>query len=340
MHKKMRGDDMHKNCRRQKRRRVLAAALGLACGVPAAHAQVNWTSKPLRLVVGGPGGGTADAVARVLAEGLHQKLGRPVIVESKPGAAGALAISDLINNGKDGSTFLVIQGGAVSETPLATKVHYQPFKDLKPLAQLSRTALVLVANNALPVNNLHQLAAYGKAQKDGVSFASYASGMRAHASGMLLGQLLGISMRHVGYKGSPPGLTDLMGGHVPLMMDGLLTSLPLIKAGKIKALAVNYPTRASALPNVPTFKELGYPQLADTNGWMGVWANPAAPAEAQQAIRDASLKFFAQPDTQKKLREMGMEPGSSDTPEQLTAGLKEAYRKQAELLKSINYQPE
>ncbi len=150
------------------------------------------------------------------------------------------------------------------------------------------------------VNNLQQLAEYGKAQKDHAS-ASYATGMRAHTSGIVLGQLIGISMRHVGYKGSPPGLTDLMGGHVPLVMDGLLTSLPLIKAGKIKALAVNYPTRISELPDVPTFKELGYPKLADV-AWMGVWSRPDAPMEAQQVIRDVALKFFAQPEVQKSSR--------------------------------------
>ncbi|MCT9810452.1 tripartite tricarboxylate transporter substrate binding protein [Acidovorax sp. Be4] len=330
---------MNNSQKMNRRRLVLAAACSLACGVHAQQAQVTWTNKPLRLVVGGPAGGTADMLARLLAEGLYQKLGKVVIVESKPGAAGALAINDLISSGKDGSTFLVGQGGFVSETPLAYKVHYQPFKDIKPLAQLSRTALVLVANKDFPVNNLQQLADYGKAQKDGVMFASYATGMRAHTSGVLLGQLMGITMKHVGYKGSPPALTDLMGGHVPLAMDGVLTSLPLIKAGKIKPLAVNYPTRISELPDVPTFKELGYPRLSEA-GWMGVWSRPDAPLEAQQVIRDVSLKFFAQPEIQKKVREIGMEPAGSATSEELVAGLREESKRQAELLKSIDYQPQ
>lgn len=325
----------------QTRRWMLAAACSLACAVPAAHAQgkdqVTWTNKPLRLVVGGPAGGTADILARLLAEGLYKKLGKVVIVEAKPGAAGALAINDMVQHGKDGSTFVIGQGGFVSETPLAYKVGYHPFKDLKPLAQLSRTALVLVANKDFPVNNLPQLVDYGKAHPEGVMFASYAAGMRAHTSGMLLGQLMGITMKHVGYKGSPPALTDLMGGHVPLAMDGVLTSLPLIKAGKIKPLAVMYPTRITELPDVPTFKELGYPQLAEP-GWMGVWANPEAPAEAQKVIRETSLQYFAQPDIQKKVREIGMEPAGAATPEELVAGLREESKRQAGLLKSIHYE--
>ncbi len=316
----------------------IAIGLALAAFIPAAaQAQASWTNKPIRLVVGGPAGGNADALARLLADGLHHKLGKPVIVESKPGAAGMLAVNDLSSNGKDGSTFLVIQGGIVSETPLAYKVNYKPFTDLKPLAQLSRNGLVLVANKDLPVNNLQQLASYGKAQKEGLLFTSYAPGMRGHTSGVVLAQQMGIEMKHVGYKGSPPALTDLMGGHVPLMMDGLTTSLPLIKAGKIKALAVNYPTRISELPDVPTFKELGYQRLAETS-WFGVWSRPDAPTEAQKVIREISLEYFAKPEVQKKVLEMGMDPAGAATSDELMAGLQAAYKNQAEVLKSIDYQ--
>ena len=196
---------------------TLATGVGLGCmGLAGlAHAEASWPSKPIRLVVGGPAGGNADALARLLAEGLHQQLGKPVLVESKAGAAGALAVNDMMSNGKDGYTFLVIQGGIVSETPLAYKVNFQPFKDLKPLAQLSRTGLVLVANKDAPANSIKQLAEYGKTQKDGVNFASYAAGMRAHTSGILLGQLIGVPMKHLGYKGSPPARTDVRGGQVP-----------------------------------------------------------------------------------------------------------------------------
>lgn len=318
---------------------LTSLAIGLGCAALPAMAQAPWPNKPIRLVVGGPAGGNADALARLLAEGLQQQLGKPVIVESKPGAAGVLAVNDLMANGKDGSTFLVIQGGIVSETPLAYKVNFQPFKDLKPLAQLSRNGLVLVANKELPVTNLQQLASYGKGQKNGMDFASYAAGMRGHTSGMLLGQLMGVNLKHVGYKGSPPALTDLMGGHIPLMVDGLTTSLPLIKAGKIKALAVNYPTRISELPDVPTFKELGYPQLAETS-WFGVWSRPDAPAEAQQKVREIALAFFQQPAVQKKVREMGMEQATTADSAALEADLQIAYQRQAAQLKAIHYQPQ
>ncbi|MGO4306933.1 Bug family tripartite tricarboxylate transporter substrate binding protein [Cupriavidus sp. RAF12] len=318
---------------------ALAIGVGVAGWMATAQAQEDWPTKPIRLVVGGPAGGSADALARLLAEGLRKTWGKPVIVENKAGAAGALAISDLQSTGKDGHTLLVIQGGIVSEAPLANKVHYKPFGDLKPLAQISRTGLVLVANKDVPVSNLKQLVDYGKSQKNGLVFASYAPGLKGHTSGMLLGQLTHMQMRHVGYKGSPPALNDLMGGHVPLMFDGVTTSLPLIRAGKIKAIAVAYPTRISGLADVPTFQELGYPQLSQA-GWFAVWSRPDVAPAVQQKVREATLAYFKQSAVQNRIKEMGMEQGDAATSDELMADLKQAYQQQAALLRSINYQPE
>ncbi len=318
---------------------ALAAGLCALTGMQTVHAQAAWPSKPVRLLVAGPAGGTADALARLLADGMQKSLGQPVIVESKPGASGAIAIQELKSKGKDGYTFLVIQEGTVTESPQATKVSYDPFKDLKPLAQLTRTGLVLVANKQVPITNLQELITYGKAQKDGLDFASYSAGLKGHTSGMQLGQLAHIQMKHVGYKGSPPALTDLMGGHVPLMFDGLTTSLPLIKAGKITPIAVVYPTRLSELPNVPTFTELGYPQMAKA-GWFAVWSNPDAPQAIQQKLRDVAVEHFKKAPVLAQIRTMGMEPPLPLTSAEMTADLKDGSAKQAALLKSINYQPE
>ena len=319
------------------------AAIAIACTVAtlatSAFAQPAWPSKPIRLIVAGPAGGSADALARVLANGLQEGLGQPVIVESKAGASGALAINELTAKGKDGYTFLVIQDGALSEAPLTYKVNYDPFKDLTPLAQLTRTGLVMVANKDLPVSNVKDWVTYAKKQSGGVEFASYATGFKGHTSGMLLGQLTGVTMRHVGYKGSPPALADVMGGHVPFMFDGLTTSGPLVNSGKIKALAVLYPTRLSALPDVPTFAEQGYPQLAKP-GWFAVWSHPQAPAAIQQKMREIALTHFQKESVQQQVRQFGMEPGSTMTTAEMAADLKEASQKQAALLKSINYKPE
>ena len=317
---------------------VMAMTASLALSAQAQQA-ADWPSKPIRLIVTGPAGGTADILARLLAEGLQQDLKQPVIVESKAGASGALGIHELKASGKNGYTFLVIQDGALSEAPLAQKVSYDPFKDLTPLAQLTRTGLVMVANKDLPFQNLPEFISYAQKQSDGVPFASYATGFKAHTSGMQLGQLAKINMRHVGYKGSPPALVDLMGGHIPVMFDGATTSLPLIRSGKIKALATIYPTRLQALPDVPTFKELGYPQLSKP-GWFALWSHPQTPAAIQQKMREVALAHFSKEAVLKQTASIGMEPGLHVTTAEMIADLKDASQKQAALLKSIGYKPE
>ncbi|WP_182283241.1 Bug family tripartite tricarboxylate transporter substrate binding protein [Comamonas testosteroni] len=316
---------------------VMAVAASLA--LPAqAEQNVDWPTKPIRLIVTGPAGGTADTLARLLAEGMQQELKQPVIVESKAGASGAIGIQDLKSHGKSGYTFLVIQDGALSEAPLAQKVSFDPFKDLTPLAQLTRTGLVMVANKDLPFQTLPEFVSYARQQRDGVDFASYATGLKGHTSGMLLGQLAKINMRHVGYKGSPPALVDLMGGHIPVMFDGVTTSLSLIRSGKIKALAAVYPTRLQALPDVPTFTELGYSQLSKP-GWFALWSHPQTPAVIQQKLQDVALAHFRKESVLRQLATVGMEPGQPLTTAEMTADLKEASRKQAALLKSIGYKP-
>ena len=319
---------------------VLALALGagLAVATQGAFAQ-EWPTKPVRIVVGGPAGGTADSLARIVAEGLTQSLGKPVIVDAKPGAAGAIAVNDLVSSAHDGHTLLLIQGGIVTETPQAYKVNFNPFKDLKPLAQVSRQGLILVGNNNVPAQNLKELIGYIKAQKGGVAYASYAAGMRAHTAGVQFSRLAGVEMNHIGYKGSPPALQDVMGGHVPLMFDAPATSLQLIKAGKIKAYAVNYPSRITALPDVPTFTELGFPALNEV-GWMGLWSTPDLSPAIQAKVRDLTLQYLKQPKQRQRIEAMGMEAGQPLTSEELTKDLHAAYDRQGELLRSIQYKPE
>ena len=317
---------------------ALAAALLAMVGVASAQAQ-DWPSKPVRIVVGGPAGGTADALARLVAEGLGQATGKPVIVEAKPGAAGAIAVNELQKAPHDGHTLLLIQGGIVTETPQAYKVTYKPFADLKPLVQVSRQGLILVGNVDLPPKNLKELVPFIKSQKGGLDYASYASGMRGHTSGVQFARLAKVELKHVGYKGSPPALQDVMGGHVPLMFDGPATALPLIKAGKIKAYAVNFPTRISALPEVPTFSELGYPALNEV-GWMGLWSTMDLPPAVQSKVRELTLHYLQQPKVRQRIEAMGMEAGLPLSTDELAKDLRAGYDRQGELLRSIQYAPE
>jgi tripartite-type tricarboxylate transporter receptor subunit TctC len=317
---------------------ALGAGLPLALGASGAHAQ-EWPTKPVRIVVGGPPGGTADALARIVAEGLTKSLGKPVIVEAKPGAAGAIAVNDLVSSPHDGHTLLLIQGGIVTETPQAYKVKFSPFKDLKPLVQVSRQGLLLIGNNGVPASNLKELIAYLKGRNGPASYGSFAAGMRAHTMGVQFSRLTGVELNHIAYRGSPPALQDLIGGHLQLMFDAPATSLPLLKAGKIKAYAVSFPTRITALPDVPTFAELGFPALTDV-GWMGLWSTPDVPSAIQAKVRDLTLQHLGQPSARQRIEALGMEAGLPLTEEELTKDLHTGYERHRQLLSSIQFKPE
>jgi tripartite-type tricarboxylate transporter receptor subunit TctC len=322
------------------RRALLAAfaATATLATAPTVFAQA-YPTKPVRLVVVAPAGGTSDIVARALADGLTPLLGQTVIVDNKPGGLGAVGVQDMLSAPHDGYTFLVGPNGLVSEIPHIAKPRFDPFKDIKPLAQLSQTGLVLVGNTSLPASNLKELIGYVKTNPGKISYASYSTGTLSHTMGVEFNKLAGLDMTHVGYKGSPPALQDVMGGHVALMFDGPPTSVPMIKAGKLKAFAVSSTKRLSALPDVPTFTELGFPQI-DDYAWVGLWTTPNVPADVQAKVREATLKVLAQPKVIERFKEQGQEVGQPLTPEQMSQSLRAASDKHGAHLQAIGFRPE
>ena len=319
---------------------VVACAAALVAGQSHAQATVpKWPDKTVRIVAAGPAGGSADIVARLLADRLSKQIGQTVIVDPKPGAGGVLAVNDLSLAPRDGYTLLVGVNSLVSEIPHILKLPVVMANEIKPLAEVARGGLVMVGNNALPAKTVPELIAHVKANPGKVNFASYTAGTLSHVMGLQLNTAAGIDMTHVGYKGSTPALQDLMGGHVQLMFDGMATSIPLIKGGKIKAFAVSTPRRSPLLPDVPTFTELGYPQL-EAVAWMGLWVKPDLPAALQAQIRETALKALAQPGARERLQEVGFEPGQPRTPEELSASLKSDYERVGAVLKSIGFKPE
>ncbi|MDF2467171.1 MAG: hypothetical protein K0Q43_5406 [Ramlibacter sp.] len=319
------------------RRALLAGAALSMIGLPA-RAQA-WPGKPIRLIVAGPAGGSADIVARLVAEPLARELGQPVVVDNKPGAAGGIAVGELLQAQRDGHTMMVGVNSLVSEIPHIVKLRWDMAREIRPVAELARGGLVLVGHPSVPAKNLAELIAYVKANPGKVNYASYSAGTLSHVLGLLLNRAAGIELTHVGYKGSTPALADVMGGHVPLMFDGLATSLPLIKGGKIKAFAVSSPKRAAQLPDVPTFRELGYPQL-DAIAWMGLWCTPDVPAAVQARVRDVALKALADPAMRARMLDTGFEAGLPRGHDEMAAALKADYERVGAVLKSIGFKPE
>ena len=318
------------------RRAVLAAAVLSAFGL-AAHAQA-WPAKPIRLVVAGPAGGSADLLARLIAEPMAKELGQAIVIDNKVGAGGAIAVQDIMQSPHDGHTLLVGVSSLVSEVPHIVKLKFEMAKELRPLVELGRGGLVLVGNPTLPAANLKDLVAYAKT-KPGLSYASYSPGSLSHVMGQQLNKAAGIELTHVGYKGSTTALTDVMGNHVPLMFDGVPTSLPLIKGGKLKAYAVSTPARLPQLPDVPTFREAGYPQL-EALAWMGLWSAPDVPAAVQQRVRAAALKALADPALRAKVQDTGFDVGQPRSSEEMQKGLQADYERIGGVLNTIGFKPE
>lgn len=327
---------MHTSRRSFHRLLAATAASLLASGSSLAQ---TFPDKPLRLIVGAPAGGTADIIARMLAEGLGQALGQPMVVDNKPGASGLLGLQELLRAPRDGYTLMLAVNGVVSEVPHVVRMPVDPMRELRPLAEVGRGGLVFVTSSQLPVGNLKDAVAYVKANAGKTNYGSYSSGSVSHTLGLQFNQMAGLDMTHIGYKGSPPALQDLVGGQLQFMFDGVATSMPLIKAGKIRPLAVTAPQRVSVLPDVPTFAELGYKDMTEV-AWMGLWSAHDVPAAVQQRLREAALKVTAQAALRERLLGIGVDHGTAITPEAMMASLKASYDRQGATLKTIGFKPE
>jgi tripartite-type tricarboxylate transporter receptor subunit TctC len=321
------------------RRNALALSLLALPALNAFGQAPSWPTKPVRIVVAGPAGGSADIVARVLADALAPGLGQPVVVEPKPGAAGVIAVNELSQAPHDGHALLVAVDSLVSEIPHIVKLRVDMATEIRPLAELGRGGLVMVGTPSLPARTFADVVGWVKANPGKVNYASYSAGTMSHVLGLQLNQAAGLDMTHVGYKGSTPALADVMGGHVPLMFDGMATSIPLVKGGKLKAFAVSTPARSLLLPDVPTLAELGYPQL-EAVAWMGLWVKPDVPAPVQAKVREVALKAMAQPAVRERLQQLGFESGLPRTQDEMTKSLRADSDRMAAMLKSIGFKPE
>jgi len=282
----------------------IAAALCLAAA-PLAGAQSTYPTKPVRLVVPFPAGGTTDILARAAAQKLSEAWGQQVIVDNRPGAGGNIGAELVAKAPPDGYTLLMgTVGTHAINASLYSKLPYDHVKDFAPAILVAGVPNVLVVNPSLPVNSVADLIAYAKANPGKLNFASSGSGTSIHLSGELFKTLAGVQMTHVPYKGSAPALTDLMGGQVQLMFDNLPSSLAFIKAGKLRALAVTSTSRAAALPDVPTMIEAGVPGF-EASSWFGIVAPAGTPREAVMRINGDVAKWLASPDARERLSSQG-----------------------------------
>jgi len=313
---------------------ALLAGLTLAAvgASPAVHAQAVYPSKPVRLVVPFPAGGTTDILARAAAQKLSEAWGQQVIVDNRPGAAGNIGSELVAKSAPDGYTLLMgTVGTHAINSSLYAKMPYDHVKDFTPVILVAGVPNVLVVTPDLPVKTVAELIAYGKANPGKLNFASSGSGTSIHLSGELFKVLTGVQMTHVPYKGSAPALTDLMGGQVQLMFDNLPSSLALIKGGKLRAIAVTSLNRAPALPDVPTVAESGVPGF-EASSWFGILAPAGTPHDVVTKINGDVTKWLASPEAKEKLLAQGAN-AAGGTPEDFAKHIQAETAKWARVVK-------
>ena len=311
------------------------ARIGVAAALTLAAPAWAFNGKPVRIVVPAPAGGTMDIVARMLADQLSAQIGQPVIVDNKPGAGGIIAAQALIAAPADGQTIMVTASNVLTEIPHVLKGNFDPLKDVKPVAVVARASMVLVAAPSLPVKDMKELVAWLKAKPGTQSFASYSAGTSSHYAGMILNQKAGLDLQHVPFAGSPPALVQVVAGQIPLMFDGMATSLPQIAGGKLKAIGVAAKTRSAHLPQLPTLAEQGYPDL-DFGNWVGVVVSAGVPPDVVEKINAEVNKAAAAPKLKERLAAAGFEPGGQISAAEMAASVRAEFDRNAAIVKQFS----
>ena len=268
----------------------------------------SWPAKPVRIVVAYPPGGGIDVMARQIADRLTAAWGQPVVVENKPGANTIVATDSVAKSAPDGYTVLMTTDATFSINPhLYAKLPFDPQRDFIPVTMLVLLQQLLVAHPSLPAGSLDELIKLAKAKPGSINYASYGSGSQPHLAGEMLKNKAGIDLVHIPYKGISLAVPAVIAGEVQLTFAGIATSTAPLKAGRIKALAIGGARRSPLFPQVPTFTELGYPEV-ETHAWFGLFLPAGSPREAIARIHQDTRKLLEEPEfRQKQLIDRGYE---------------------------------
>jgi tripartite-type tricarboxylate transporter receptor subunit TctC len=293
---------------------VIAAAASFAGGICCGHAQDAFPSSTVKVVVPAAAGSTTDTLARLTADQLAQKWGKPVVVENIAGGAMNIGADRVARSTPDGHTLMVAPPAPLSFNQLLYRdLTYDP-KAFVPITLLAKVPNALVVKKDLPAKSVKELIAYAKVNPGKLLYASQGVGSTAHLSASQMEMLAGIKMVHVPYRGAMPALNDVTAGHVDLFFDTLTTSVPLFRGGKVNILAVAGAERSPALPDIPTLDESGLPGFRSIT-WFGLVAPPDTPPALAAKINRDVVEILKAKDIDEKLRELRLEPGATDPPD-------------------------
>ncbi len=284
---------------------MVAAGLVLGLGIQSLAAQ-DYPNGPVRILVQFPPGGVPDLAGRTLAEGLSQGFGKPFVVQNLPGANGNIATETVVKSDPDGQTLLLATSGSIAMGPsIYAKLPFDPEKDLAPITLAASFDFVMLAAPDFPASSPQELVALAKAHPGKLTFASSGYGSEHHLSGELFNVLTGAGLVHIPYKGYGPATVDVMAKRVDVMFGAIPAALPLIRGGKLKAIAVTGTSRSPALPNVPTFEESGVKGLV-VHSWVGLMAAARTPRQIIDKLNAAAIKALRDPEVSERFAAMSL----------------------------------
>jgi tripartite-type tricarboxylate transporter receptor subunit TctC len=308
---------------------LVALTLMTAPGLATAQA---YPSKAVRLIVPFAAGGSTDIIGRTVAQKLSEMWGQPVLVDNRPGGSTVIGTDAVAKAAPDGYTLLVTPAPFTIVPGLIARLPYDPARDFEPITLINTTPLVVVVHPGVPARSIKELIALAKARPGALNYGSSGSGGSNHLAGELFNAMAGVKMVHIPYKGNAPALADLVGGHVDAVFNGLTSAMPLIKSGRLRALAVTSIARSGALPDMPTLDELGLKGFQAV-AWNGLSAPARTPKEVIGRINADVLKVVRSPDLLERLRAEGSDP-VGNSPAEYAAFLREEIAKWARVIKT------
>jgi tripartite-type tricarboxylate transporter receptor subunit TctC len=320
--------------RRFTRMLVLASVAGL-CAAPNAFAQGAFPTKPITLVVPYPAGGANDMLGRLIGQKLSESLGQQVIVENKPGAGTLIGTTAVAKAAPDGYTLLIGGLASFATSPVLFKADFDPVKDFVGIGIFGTAPTIAITYNESPYKSLKDVVDAAKQKPGTILYGSSGNGTALHLAGELFAIETKTDMKHVPYKGGSAHILDLIGGRLPVIFDTTTNATPLIKGGKVRALAIAAPTRTKELPDVPTYAEAGFPGSTGVTSWYGLFAPAATPKPIVEKLSAELVKILKLPDVDAKLRGVGITPGTGDYRE-VVALIPAEYDKYSKLIKSLN----
>ena len=318
------------------RRRLMKCGLAaaLSASLASAFAQTALPNKPITLVVPFSAGGATDVVSRLVAQKLSERVSRTIVVDNVAGGGGAIGAAKVAKATNDGSVLLMGTIATHAINPLSTSPSpYDPQRDFSPVSLIAKVPNVLLVNSSVKAQNVRELIALLKSQPGKMNYGSSGLGTPPHLSGELFKSMAGVDINHVPYKGGGPAMSDLVGGHIPILFDVLTGAASHIRAGSVRALAITTDKRSPSFPELPTMAEAGLPGY-ETYTWNGIFGPAGMPRPVVDLLSRELQAVVAEPDVQAKLKELSATPVGS-TPEVLAALVKSDLDKLGALIKSI-----